>query len=282
MKFLDYIRGKRKGADAHRIEYDSMRDPFLYDAIEGFDTVDGDHIARIEQLQARMKAKRGGGNNTVRKHPLWQAAAACGVIILGGGLYLFVSHERSAMYAQESNGEAFIDIYVPEAYYEENKEIIEEKNVVLAESHKPNITAFRIAENLSATVTEEELEILAADQQAQRNQEVIDIYMPDGYAQSEPQAAMNKRVSVQRSVPVNGFEKFNAYLKANIKRPTDIDADKQGKVSVEFSVDETGQPHQFVIISGLCKACDKEAVRLIQSGPKWIPSDERVTVDVIF
>ena len=32
MKLLDYIRGARKGKEAHRLEKEAMRDPFLADA----------------------------------------------------------------------------------------------------------------------------------------------------------------------------------------------------------------------------------------------------------
>ncbi len=40
MKLLQYIKGLRKGKDAHRIEQDAMTDTFLADALEGFDAVD--------------------------------------------------------------------------------------------------------------------------------------------------------------------------------------------------------------------------------------------------
>ena len=34
MKLLDYIRGLRKGKEAHRLEKESMKDPFLADAMD--------------------------------------------------------------------------------------------------------------------------------------------------------------------------------------------------------------------------------------------------------
>ena len=36
MKLLDYIRGLRKGKEAHRLEKESMKDPFLADAMDGY------------------------------------------------------------------------------------------------------------------------------------------------------------------------------------------------------------------------------------------------------
>mgnify|MGYP001527627235 CR=1 FL=1 len=39
MKLLDYIRGLRKGKEAHRLEKESMKDPFLADAMDGYGQV---------------------------------------------------------------------------------------------------------------------------------------------------------------------------------------------------------------------------------------------------
>ena len=284
MRFLDYIKGNRHGKEAHRIEKDSMRDPFLFDAIDGFDSVGGDHAANIERLHARLKAKRQGKSNatTTRRHPMWQAAAACGIIVLVLGGYLFISYQRSVMYAQEKDIE-LIEIYVPETFYEKNEVIIEEQNVVLAESYKPNVEAFKVEDELSTTLTKDELEILSSDILAERNQEVMDVYIPDSQNQAEAELELMYSKSIGKSQPINGFDKYNAYLRANMIRPTDgACADKHGKVAVEFSIDETGQPYQFVILYSLCGTSDKEAVRLIKHGPKWIPTNDRITVKVEF
>ena len=47
MKLLDYIRGLRKGKEAHRLEKESMKDPFLADAMDGYGQVEGNHEQRI-------------------------------------------------------------------------------------------------------------------------------------------------------------------------------------------------------------------------------------------
>lgn len=54
MRLIEYIKGLRKGKHAHRIERDAMEDPFLADALEGFDAVDGNHAERIERLQRQL------------------------------------------------------------------------------------------------------------------------------------------------------------------------------------------------------------------------------------
>ena len=43
MKLLDYIRGIRKGKEAHRLQKEAMRDPFLADAMDGYDGMHKGH-----------------------------------------------------------------------------------------------------------------------------------------------------------------------------------------------------------------------------------------------
>ena len=59
MKLIDYIRGKRKGKEAHRLERESMQDPFLADAIDGYDTVEGNHEVHIDELRKMISHKSG-------------------------------------------------------------------------------------------------------------------------------------------------------------------------------------------------------------------------------
>ena len=54
MSLLDYIRGNRRGKAAHDLEKKAMTDPFLSEAMEGFEMVDDDHMARIAALQKKL------------------------------------------------------------------------------------------------------------------------------------------------------------------------------------------------------------------------------------
>jgi len=135
MSLLDYIKGNRKGKDAHRLEKESMRDPFLSEAIEGYDSVAGDHVSRIEDIHARIKNKSDSRHQN-RRRLTWALAAACtvGVFIAGG--YIVLNQPQSIEYTQtmadmvDVSAEV-IDIYVPTAYYEDHETVIEDNNVVL-------------------------------------------------------------------------------------------------------------------------------------------------------
>lgn len=58
MKLIDYITGNRKGREARRIEREAMDDPFLRDALEGYDAVPGDPGDAIRRMQRRVTGAR--------------------------------------------------------------------------------------------------------------------------------------------------------------------------------------------------------------------------------
>lgn len=279
MKFLDYIKGQRKGKDAHRIEKDSMKDPFLYEAIDGFDSIDDNHIERINNIQNRLKAKS-KTKNKVNGRQMWQSAAAAIIIIIGIGGYFLTDYHKSGLYAQQANENSIIEIYVPEAYYAENIVVIAQKNAELAKAYKPDISRFKIESEESASMSKAEQEILSED--AKRMSEVpIEIYVPDDF---ESRTSSPEEANSGKPEPIGGYEKYNEYLKKSLHRPTDdICKDRKGKVAIEFSVNSLGRPFLFDVKYSLCGTSDNEAIRLIQSGPRWTTgSKERVTVKVEF
>lgn len=274
MKFLDYIKGRRKGKDAHRIEKDSMRDPFLYEAIEGFDSVNDNHIERISNIRKRLKAKSGVN----RYNHIWQTVAAAVVVIAGLSVYFLTDYHKSGLHAQVLNNNAIIEVYVPEAYYTENIAIIAQKNAEIAHAYKPNISQFRIEETDAAN-SREELEIISEEINKQ-NETPIEIYVPEDF---DSQTQNESGAKGKKPEPIGGYEKYNEYLKKSLRRPTDdICRDRKGKVAIEFSVNSLGQPFLFDVKYSLCGTSDNEAIRLIQSGPRWTTGTERVTVKVQF
>ncbi len=87
MKLLKYIQGFHKGKEAHRIEKEAMRDPFLREALEGFDSVPDDHLKQIEALRRQVEI-RSQGSNRQRLLWGWGIAASLFVCAFLGGYYL--------------------------------------------------------------------------------------------------------------------------------------------------------------------------------------------------
>ncbi len=81
MKLTDYIQGKRRGKEANALEREAMNDPFLQDAIDGFDSIPDNHLETIHELENRIVQK---ANNRKRNYAWWSIGAAAVLILLIG------------------------------------------------------------------------------------------------------------------------------------------------------------------------------------------------------
>jgi protein TonB len=76
--------------------------------------------------------------------------------------------------------------------------------------------------------------------------------------------------------PKGGMGAFYTYVKDKMKYPPQarrmgID----GKVFVEFVVNKDGSITDVRAVKGIGAGCDEEAVRVVQSSPKWTPGKQR-------
>lgn len=283
MSLFNYIRGNRKGKEAHRLEKDAMTDPFLADALEGFDTVDDDHMARLAALQKKL-GDRSSQKSLHRKQSIWTSIAAVAVVLI---LIVGISHIGNSagdngLHAQSTNMVP-ISIYIPEAVYTENIAVIATKNTELTRNLSVQLGQYKpVAEDIAYESLEEELLALEtglnkeASLSHKEDLEAIQIYIPTAIGASQ-------RRHNQAPEPLMGMDDYKQYLKKEIRRPSVWPCEgKTGTVLVEFSVDDEGNPYDVVAEYGICGASDDEAVRLVKDGPKWTPSNVRGKVRVTF
>lgn len=81
-----------------------------------------------------------------------------------------------------------------------------------------------------------------------------------------------------------GDDALKKYLSENLKYPIIAqESGIQGKVIVKFVVSKTGDILDVQIFKGVDTSLDREAVRVVQSMPKWIPGKQKgKTVSVYF
>jgi TonB family protein len=81
-----------------------------------------------------------------------------------------------------------------------------------------------------------------------------------------------KYVEKMAEFPGGENEAFR-YIHNNIKYPViAMENGIQGKVIVGFSVEKDGSITDVIVLRGIDAICDKEAVRVVKSMPKWIPA----------
>lgn len=81
-----------------------------------------------------------------------------------------------------------------------------------------------------------------------------------------------------------GDDEMYKYIYSNIKYPVvDQEMGIQGKVTVRFVVSKTGEITDIQLLKGISPTCDKEAIRVLKSMPRWVPGKNNgVAVPVYF
>ena len=85
---------------------------------------------------------------------------------------------------------------------------------------------------------------------------------------------IHRIVDIQPQFPGGDAELIN-YLSKNLKYPENaLINDAEGRVFVQFVVNKTGMILNIEILRSLHPDFDREAIRLIESMPKWIPGEQ--------
>lgn len=72
-----------------------------------------------------------------------------------------------------------------------------------------------------------------------------------------------------------GESEMYKFIANNLKYPVvDQEMGVQGRVTVRFVVGKTGEITNIELIKGISPTCDKEALRVIKSMPKWVPGKQ--------
>ena len=79
-----YLQGKRIGKEAHQIEVQAMKDPFLEDALEGYDLFNDNPIKAIDRLHNNIRKRFQTSIRISLK--IWMLAASI-LLCIGLGVY---------------------------------------------------------------------------------------------------------------------------------------------------------------------------------------------------
>jgi TonB family protein len=72
--------------------------------------------------------------------------------------------------------------------------------------------------------------------------------------------------------PAGGIKDFYSYIGQNLKYPQEArQAGVQGKVFIQFVVNEYGELTEFKSLKGIGHGCDEEAIRVLQGAEAWNP-----------
>ena len=290
MQLKDYIQGKKQGREANRLEREAMNDPFLQEALDGFDKVAGNHAKIINRLEKRFTLP--SVSTLLRRNMLLNISIAASILLLIGlfGAYLLLEKNRQnasmlaeAQFTEDESGILF-DSPVSQSIQEEKFH----QEPLIAECAKPKaIPAMKSSSTVSAR---DESSPVADDMAVVETIDVTETYNlsapSEVYAEAEYSAkSLNKEKERKRETIQSdsiqhpfGEKEFQTYCQQ--KADKNVCAGKGATVKVSFFIDETGKPAIIDFKSYSCEDAKKEIGNLLSSSPAWTKTDRKVTMTI--
>ena len=134
-----------------------------------------------------------------------------------------------------------------------------------------------IAETLTIVEDDADVEETTIATSEETNQAVEIKYVPVAVEEEEPEEQTIFEVVEQMpEFPNGGMAGLMQYLSKNIKYPTIAQENgTQGRVTVQFVVNRDGSIVDAKVLRGVDPYLDKEAIRVINTMPKWSPGKQR-------
>jgi periplasmic protein TonB len=139
----------------------------------------------------------------------------------------------------------------------------------------PKIQQPQIVEVPDEKKIEEEIEI-NMDTEVQEDTKVEEIKIQPQVEEEKEDVNQIFLVVEETAAPIGGMPAFYEFVGKKLKYPAQARRmGIEGKVFVEFVIERDGSITDVKAIKGIGAGCDEEAVRVLQSAPKWKPGKQR-------
>lgn len=312
----NYLRGDKKGKVAHRLEQVALSDPFLYEALEGLSSVEGDHEKVVDALQRRILHREVSGARLFRLR--WMAAAS--MVVLGGIAWVLTTRQESLETQQWTRNELVIadsvqtkseGIAVGAALEndkpgrhaaeektgetQQQKMAVKEIRKVEVATDKTEPIIWQRAGGLSKMLEEKNVlpdSVVRTEKKttgavAGTCRTVATPELPRKHIKvmdnAKTAAALRKKMK-RLGGNTEWQEKFNCYVADSLRYPKDAKLKKlEGEVSLVVRLNRRGHPSRIKILQSLSPSCDREAIRLVETypGPLGV-SEKEITLTIFF
>jgi len=282
MRLNDYIQGNRQGKEANRIERKALNDPFLQDALDGFDSIAGNHIGIIEELEQKYSCPAIAPKTGKRQFFYWSSAASV-LLLIGFGAYSFLKNTENTTHViamnQSPQTEKIIHAAEISELLPEQKEEIQQK-VKIAAKETEKVVA-KTPSAASVLVMDEDLQILNTNSLALNEMVAME---PEAQKKSMRAESVSgvKAEKISQSDDSGqstfGEKEFQAHCQQ--KADKNVCNGQGATVKLSFFIDESGKPFKIDYENFSCEEAVKEMEKLISSSPVWTNTKRKVTMTV--
>ncbi len=303
----EYLRGQRTGRQANRFEQEMLSDPFLYEAIEGLTSLEGDHEKIVKELEQKLEKNK--KNKRSLPHHWWIAASF--FILIGMAIFLInrnSDHPESVFIAtlnilptdtseffQElpSRNLQFDTLHPVSDKNEKQPSSTETRLRSISDPTPTNIQTTPRKSIPTETITRKDAHSPQVHVMTKSPGIIKDSVPPlfekhnDSISshtfiadtlQILPQRRNKRRIQPKRlnkqfldkkpSEHLLWMQKFQQYVKDSLRYPQDaLSQQLEGEVVLSVRLNRKGIPARIKLIRRLSPSCNREAIRLIESYP---------------
>jgi len=276
MNLLSYIQGKRYGEEAYQLEKEAMRDPFLQDAIDGYDRINDHpsyHLKKLEKYLSKRTRRRS------RALQIWGIAVAVLLIIVLSIIFFLGNRDNLLKDTAllENHKDEIISNYKDDSLQYVKDSLSNSKQNIVVNQTVEQDKSIQPVQSAQTAQTAQPKEIEKFKENSEDFQD-SPVEMPSQYN------LPNEEIEEQTPpVPAKGNEAYNSYIGQNRRQIKDANSENQhGKVILIFHVNKQGRPVDIAVLRPLCPAADKEAIRLLQNGPDWTVGEMSARLEIDF
>jgi len=137
----------------------------------------------------------------------------------------------------------------------------------------PKVIQPRIIEIPNDEVIIDDIEAIL-DVEMKEDMKIDDVVTYDDIPEEDPDEVFD--FAEKQPAPQGGTKAFYEYIAKNLKYPALARRNGiEGKVFIQFIVDKNGALTDVMCLKGIGAGCDEEAVKVIESAPRWNPGKQR-------
>jgi hypothetical protein len=309
MRIKHYIQGNKRGKDAHRLEREAMNDPFLQEALDGFDSVAGDHADVLERLEQNIMHRA----SAKRRRQLvvsWSVAATLLLLIGLGSYFIFQNSEKNApvIATSQKTKPAQPSVNKPEEVVREAEKQKQTKRFVppvikpddQVNEEEEMVTQDKVMESTAAVgavnFDKGTDDVTVEPQQTQANEPKAQIAAANRQNDDSLIKQQNERIALRETVMKKALQgkesvvvvvretkpfdqkEFLQYCKD--KAGKDLCGEAKSSVTVEFTINEYGRPTGYKFKKSSCDKAKSEIEKLLNQSPTWTNPNQKVSVKI--
>lgn len=252
----EYLQGKHKGKTANQLERQSLSDPFLYEALEGYTGYSGNPIDALNELQQKIQQQ--GDPHSSLKHSLKILIVIA--LVAGGICILWMNQDSIRNYMKSEETVTPCD------------------SVATQDGSSTPIGTIQPNEANQATQT-----AATPEEEFDKSQGETEEDEPATQSFSRIQSSIQIDSIGHTSLPVCGLKAYSRYINNNLQyQEEDFSNATQGEIKTTFTINSDGFPSQIKIEKGFSQTINQDIIRLLGNGPQWSPApfDRQIQVSM--